>query len=209
MLPVPEIHAISRQNAECEIRLAPDVAELSAAAASYSNGGLPWSIQLRGDLVDSAILQAAADRGLTRSFNLPFMTGHLAANDMNMQPLHRASVRPVPVEDHDVYNSALAAGYEAPDQVFRGFSAPNVLGAEGMTAYLVEEDGISVATAFGALVRGLVGIFNVSTRPAYRRRGYARLATAAVLRTRMRKVPVWHSFIARLRAAAYMSRQAL
>jgi GNAT superfamily N-acetyltransferase len=160
----------------------PGAVELCASAASYSNGGFPWSVQLRGDLADSAIAQAAADRGLTKSFSLPFMTKHLEATDMKMPPLNGAGVRRVPVEDHDVYNTALAAGYEAPVQAFRGFTAPTVLGAEGMTAYLVEEGGIPVATAFSVLVRGLVGIFNVSTRPAYRRRGYARLATAAALR---------------------------
>jgi hypothetical protein len=87
-------------------------------------------------------------------------------------------------KDHDVYNSALAAGYEAPDHVFRGFSDPNVLSAQGMTAYLVEETGLSVVTSYGILVNDHVGpaYSNVATRPEYRRRGHARAATAAVLR---------------------------
>jgi GNAT superfamily N-acetyltransferase len=63
------------------------------------------------------------------------------------------------------------------------FAPPlNVLSAKGMTAYLVEEAGVPVATSFGVLVNGHVGVFNISTRPPYRRRGYARAATTAVLR---------------------------
>jgi ribosomal protein S18 acetylase RimI-like enzyme len=160
----------------------PDLAELSEFATSCRNEGLPWSIQLRADPADSVIAQVAAAHGLSRSFTLPFMTRHLNADDTNASPLDRISIRRVPAEDHETYNSALAAGYEAPEQVFRGFSAPDVLSAEGMTAYLVEEDGVPVATSFGVLVNGHVGIFNISTRPAYRRRGYARAATTAVLR---------------------------
>jgi ribosomal protein S18 acetylase RimI-like enzyme len=173
---------VSVLNAVISTSREPDVEELCAFAASYSNEGLPWSIQLRGVPVNSAIAQVAADRGLTNSFTLPFMTKHLDADDTNALPLDKIIVRRVPAEDHETYNGALAAGYEAPDQVFRGFSAPNVLSAEGMTAYLVEEDGTPVATSFGVLVDGHVGVFNISTRPAYRRRGYARAATTAALR---------------------------
>ena len=173
---------VSVLNAVISTTRKPDIAELSAFAASYSNDGLPWSIQLRANPVPSVIAQVAANRGLTKSFILPFMIKHLEADDTNATPLDKISVRRVPAEDHDTYNSALAAGYEAPDQVFRGFSAPNVLSAKGMTAYLVEEDGTPVATSFGVLANGHVGVFNISTRPAYRRRGYARAATTAVLR---------------------------
>jgi len=173
---------VSVLNAVISTTREPDVAELCAFAASYSNGGLPWSIQLRDILSFPTIVQVANDRGLTKSFRMPFLIKHLGIDDMNIPTIDTISIRRVPMEDHDVYNSTLAAGYEAPDHVFRGFSAPNVLSAQGMTAYLVEEAGIPVATSFGVLVNDHVGVFNVSTRPAYRRRGYARAATAAVLR---------------------------
>jgi N-acetylglutamate synthase len=160
----------------------PDVTELSAFAASYRNDTLPWSIQLRGDRAHPAIEQVAAARGLTKAFILPFMVKQVGEGDMNMPTKGTMSVRRVPKEDHDVYNSVLAAGFEAPEHIFRGFSAPNVMSAEGMSAYLVEEAGIPVATSFGVLVNDHVGVFNIATPPAYRRRGYARTAIAAVLR---------------------------
>lgn len=175
-VPVSVLNAVITTSRE------PDVEEFSAFAESYNDEGLPWSIQLRGSPVSPAFAQIAAGRGLTDSFALPFMTKHLDAGETNFPPLGKMSVRRVPAEDHETYNRALAPGYEAPDQVFRGFSAPDVLSAEGMTAYLVEEDGSPVATSFGVVVNGHVGVFNISTHPAYRRRGYARAATAAVLR---------------------------
>ena len=160
----------------------PDVTELSAFAASYANDTLPWSIQLRGDRDHPAIAKVAAERGLTKTFTLPFMVKRLGESAMSVPASATMSVRRVPKEDHDVYNRVLAAGFEAPEHIFRGFSAPNVLSAQGMTAYLVEEAGTPVATAFGARVNDYVGVFNIATPPPYRLRGYARAATAAVLR---------------------------
>lgn len=161
---------------------APDVTELSSFAASYDNEALRWSIQLRSAPVNFSIAQIAADRGLTESFTLPFMVKHLDADDTGAWPLDNIIVRRVAAEDHDAYNAALASGFEVPNEACRGFSAPHILNAKGMSAFLVEEDGTPVATSFGIIANGQVGLFNISTRPAYRRRGYARAATAAVLR---------------------------
>jgi ribosomal protein S18 acetylase RimI-like enzyme len=46
-----------------------------------------------------------------------------------------------------------------------------------MRAYLVELEGVRVATSFGVLVDDLVGVFNIAVPPQYRRRGYGRAAT--------------------------------
>jgi N-acetylglutamate synthase len=159
----------------------PDVPELCSLAASYDNEALPWSIQVRSAPVNSGIAQVAADRGLTASFTLPFMIKHLDADDASTPLLDNIIVRRVAAQDHDTYNTALASGFEAPGEACRGFSAPRILSAKGMTAFLVEEDGIPVATSFGIAAHGHVGVFNISTLPAYRRRGYARAATIAVL----------------------------
>ncbi len=174
--PVPILNGVISATRE------PDVAELHALATAYRDEGRPWSIQLRGDTRYRAIDQVASERGLNRTFTLPFMTKRLGSSDLGVPTIELASVRQVYAEDHELYNAALAAGYEAPEHVFRGFSSPAVLSARGMSAFVVEEMGVPVATSFGAFVNGQVGVFNISTRPLSRRRGYARLATAAVLR---------------------------
>ncbi|MFM0075897.1 GNAT family N-acetyltransferase [Paraburkholderia sediminicola] len=154
---------------------------MSSLAASYDNEALPWSIQLRSAPVNSGIAQIAADRGLTVSFTLPFMIKHLGADNGRALLPGNIIVRRVPAQDRDTYNTALASGFEAPGEACKGFSAPHILSAKGMTAFLVEESGIPVATSFRIAVNGHVGVFNISTLPAYRRRGYARAATIAVL----------------------------
>jgi GNAT superfamily N-acetyltransferase len=58
----------------------------------------------------------------------------------------------------------------------------DVMDHVSMRAYLVEVEGVPVATSFGVLVDDLVGVFNIAVPPPYRRRGYGRAATAAVLR---------------------------
>jgi GNAT superfamily N-acetyltransferase len=160
----------------------PDMTELSSFAASYSKSTLPWSIQVRSEGSNASVAQTAAEHGLTKSFEQPFMLKHLREGDAAMRMHGNASVRQVPKEEHQIYNQVLAAGCEAPEHVFHKVTAPEVLGARGMSAYLVEEAGIPVATSFGVLAGDYVGVFNIATPPAYRLRGYARMATAAVLR---------------------------
>jgi ribosomal protein S18 acetylase RimI-like enzyme len=169
-------------NAVISMTRQPDIAEVSAFAAILAAAGLPWSIQVRSDSFYPDIAEVATKYGLTKSFRKPFMIKQMD-NDELTSPINQTiDVRRVPKEDHDVYNSVLAAGYEAPEHVFRGFSAPKVLNGHGMTAYMAEDSETPVATSFGALVDHHVGVFNVATRPAYRRRGAARAATAKVLK---------------------------
>jgi hypothetical protein len=175
-IPVPTLNGVISPTRQT------DVAEMHELAARYRDEGRPWSIQLRGDTRYPAIEQVAVERGLNRSFTLPFMTRRLGSGDLNVPAIELASVRQIHAKDHALYNAALAAGYQAPEHVFRGFSSPAVLSAPGMSAFVVEEMGIPVATSFGCFANDQVGVFNISTRPISRRRGYARLATAAVLR---------------------------
>jgi ribosomal protein S18 acetylase RimI-like enzyme len=47
--------------------------------------------------------------------------------------------------------------------------------------YLARQDGVAVATALGFVVDGVVGIYNVATRPEHRGRGAGSAVTAAAL----------------------------
>lgn len=160
----------------------PHLDELASMVANYSGTDAPWSIQLRHSRSEPSVERLAADRGLKNSFPLPFMIKTLSAQDLQVTQLPSMEVRAVPMEDGEAYKEALAAGYEAPTAIFERFSTARVLSAPGMKAYLVYEDGVPVSTSFGVIRDGHVGVFNISTRPTHRLRGYARAATQAVLR---------------------------
>jgi ribosomal protein S18 acetylase RimI-like enzyme len=87
-------------------------------------------------------------------------------------------VRRVWGDENNLYRTA---GYEGPEEAFSVFATPSVMEHTSMRGYLAESGGVPVATSFGVLVDDLVGVFNIAVPPQYRRRGYGRGATAAVL----------------------------
>jgi GNAT superfamily N-acetyltransferase len=142
---------------------------------------LPWSIQVRGDQPSPTIVSLATECGRSRQISLPFMIRQLEEApqyEVDREPLH---VRRATIEDCSTYQVAMAAGFEGPVELFSPFSSPSVLGAPRMTTWLAEEQGIAVGTGFGVLIGNWVGIFNITTHPDYRRRGYGRAIIKTVL----------------------------
>jgi predicted GNAT family acetyltransferase len=66
--------------------------------------------------------------------------------------------------------------------VLAGLITPVVLGLPQVRGYVGEVGGEPVVTAMSVTLEQGVGIFNVATPPAYRRRGYGAAATARALR---------------------------
>ncbi|MET7648027.1 hypothetical protein ABZS83_31245 [Streptomyces sp. NPDC005426] len=91
-------------------------------------------------------------------------------------------VRRATGSDHKALSTALAAGFGVPQHVFTEVASPTVMAAAGMTAYLAENEGTAVATGTAAVFQDCVGLFNISTPPLFRRRGYARAMTERILR---------------------------
>ena len=58
---------------------------------------------------------------------------------------------------------------------------PEVLAAPGLTAYVGRVDGEPCCAGLGSVDRGHVGVFNIATPPAHRRRGFGRAVTARVV----------------------------
>jgi N-acetylglutamate synthase len=154
-----------------------DPEEIAAFAGSPRPAGLPWSLQVRGAAEADKIAPIAAVHKLDQRTTLPFMLKDLTGLDEVT-----GEVRRVSGAERDLYRRALAAGFEAPEHIFEGFTAPALLDHPATRSYVVEVAGEVVATSFGVLVDDLVGVFNIAVPPEHRRRGYGRLATAAVLR---------------------------
>jgi N-acetylglutamate synthase len=159
----------------------PDLDEIDAFAASFSESTLPWSIQIRSEASRDAVAEIARRYGLTRSYPQPFMTRRLEGIELSMPVSGNATVRRISEDEHQTYRRVVTAGFGTHERIFADLTRREVIGEKGMSAYLVEEAGKPVATSFGALMGKCVGVFNISTVPGSRRRGYARMATTAVL----------------------------
>ncbi|MFF4622805.1 GNAT family N-acetyltransferase [Nonomuraea jabiensis] len=158
-----------------------DAEEVAAFASSPRLASVAWSVQVRGEEVDTRIVRTAADHGLLQRMTLPFMLRKLSGDDMRGSNPDGLVVRRISAGEGDLYRTTMAAGYEGPAEIFSVFSVPSLIEHPSMRAYLGEVESVPVATSFGVLVDDLVGVFNIAVPPSHRRHGYGRAATAAVL----------------------------
>jgi ribosomal protein S18 acetylase RimI-like enzyme len=171
-LPLPTLNGVfvsSRQ---------PDAGEVAEFARAMQGQDVPWCIQVRGEPT-AEILEIAESHGLNGRHALPLMV-------RQAEPVPAPgpyTVRTLDGKDSEVFAEVLAAGFEAPLEVMAAFAAPALLEAPWATGYLVENgEGEPVATGYGLRSGEHIGVFNISTPPRQRRRGYGRAATEAVMR---------------------------
>jgi ribosomal protein S18 acetylase RimI-like enzyme len=157
----------------------PDIDEMASLAQAFTDLNLPWCIQAR-TTPDAELLQVAAEHGLTRRHQVPFMA--CAPESVIYRAEPAIAVRSITGAEARPYVIALAAGFESPIGLFGDAFTGPVLDSEGLTAYVVEADGQPVATGLGTLVGGQLGLFNISTRPAHRGLGYGRAITEKAMR---------------------------
>jgi ribosomal protein S18 acetylase RimI-like enzyme len=84
------------------------------------------------------------------------------------------------VEDEaalDRYRQVAAQGFEMPEELATSLITPALLDVSGFESYLGSIDGEPVATASLYSAGGTAGIYNVSTLPAHRRRGFGEALT--------------------------------
>jgi GNAT superfamily N-acetyltransferase len=94
-------------------------------------------------------------------------------------------------ERASVHAELAAAGFEAPVEDFRRLMTPEVLGAPGVSTYVGEVDGEPVATGVGVQLGDHIGVFNVASLPAHRRRGYGAAITGHVVRDGLLHGAAW------------------
>ena len=160
----------------------PELGEVDAFAKELSATGMPWSIQVRGE-VGPALRDLAARHGRTSTSTTPLLVwdAELLPTLPTLIP-EGATVRKVPGTESDVLATALAAGFDMPKEIADAFSLPALLDTPGMTAFVLDLHGEPVATGFNALVGDQVGMFNGSVPPRHRRHGYYRALVTARLR---------------------------
>ncbi|MFJ4784397.1 GNAT family N-acetyltransferase [Streptomyces sp. NPDC088794] len=159
----------------------PSADEIAALAASESPWELPWSIHVRG-VPTPPVTALAARHGLTRLTREPLMVRHPDQGPPPEPEIDSLVVRPVSGDELDLYAATLADGFEAPRDLFGLLTDPSLAKIDGMTFYLAELDGVPVGTGMAAVSGELTGLFNITTLPAHRRRGYGRAITLEMVR---------------------------
>ncbi|MEV4495705.1 GNAT family N-acetyltransferase [Micromonospora arborensis] len=163
----------------------PDAAEIAALAevADRESGPAPWSIRLRGE-PGPEIMETATRYGLTTTSKQPFMLVSLDGyGPTRPEPVSEVRVRRLSGDEAAIFAAVLSAGFGAPPEMISAIYMPAVLDRAGTSAYVAENDrGEAVSAGVAFLNDQYLGLANISTVPAFQRRGYGRALTEAMLR---------------------------
>ncbi|MER6535831.1 GNAT family N-acetyltransferase [Streptomyces sp. 900105755] len=174
--PIAALNAIISPNLE------PNANEIMALAAEGSPWELPWSIHVRG-VPDPLVAEVAARHGLTHFEREPLMIRHSDQGLPGEPAVDGLRIRAVPGDELGLCARTMAEGFEAPHEMFHVLADPSLAKIDGMTFYLAELDGVPVGTGLTATSGDLTGLFNITTLPGYRRRGFGRAITLEMVRS--------------------------
>jgi hypothetical protein len=159
-------------------RINPDPPTVAALLDRVAATGLPHCLQLRPG-GSPALAGLAMMRGMSREEqDDPLMVMEDLA--MPGRPHHIAglTIRQLHPEEAPLHVRVAAAGFEIPQEPFRQMITPSMLRLPGVRCYLGEASGHPVTTGIGVTLGAFIGIFNIATPPAHRRRGYGAAVTA-------------------------------
>lgn len=146
------------------------------AAASYF-AGLPFSVMFSEDDVELAL--ACENAGLRLVETIPGMA---------LTPLPHVTVDPrLTIEPltHDLLPTFLdvfCESFDIPPELGRRMATPDYVDLEGSfdVVAFVDHHPVAVGSTFESM--GVVGVYNIGTRPAYRGNGFGETVTWSVIR---------------------------
>ena len=151
--------------------------------------GLPHCLQLRPG-GSPALSRLAMNLGMSRDEDdVPLMV--LEDPSRLGQRVDGLVVRQLQPGEAELHVRVAAAGFEAPQELFRQLVTPATLGLPEVRCYVGEADGRLVTTGIGVTLGTFVGIFNVATPPADRGRGYGTALTARAVTDGLSAGAMW------------------
>lgn len=138
---------------------------------------LPYCLQVRPTAAEQLADEIVA-REMAREDDIPLMVLERPQAVATERLADELLIRRVTPSEASAHARLAAAGFEAPVEPFLQLMTPAVLAAAGVRCYLGEVDAQPVTTGIGVTLGPYVGIFNIATPPACRRRGYGAAVTA-------------------------------
>jgi GNAT superfamily N-acetyltransferase len=157
---------------------------LRTAIAAVRERTPTWVANLRVG-IDDRFLAVVHELGLVPLSLDPWMPG------MAMWPLPASPMVPVP-GDHEIrritdaagladHVIAAAAGFGMPAEWLEGLMGEAILDDPGASVYVGYTDGVPVTTGLGVVTGRTIGVYNISTVPEARQRGYGAAMTMRVV----------------------------
>lgn len=175
MVPLPTLNGVWTDGVDA------DQTVVAALLARLASQGIPHCLQLR-PACDVTLTETASARGMVRDAEIPLMISHDPPGLEHDGPAELI-IRTLLPGEAPRHAAVAAAGFEdATDEHFRQLIPADLLGLPGVCCYLGEVDGEPVTTGLRVTRDDAVGIFNVATPPAWRRRGYGAAVTARAVR---------------------------
>jgi GNAT superfamily N-acetyltransferase len=139
--------------------------------------GLPHCLQARPS-VAQGLGGFASARGMAVSEDVPLMVLEELSELSLEQDVSELSIRELSAAEAELHARTAAAGFEIPAEPFVKLLTPSTLSHPGVQCYVGTIEGEPVTTGLGFRSGAYVGIFNIATLPAFRRRGYGAAITA-------------------------------
>jgi N-acetylglutamate synthase len=138
--------------------------------------GLRHCLQLRPG-ANPVLAQLAAGLSMSPGRAIPLMVMEQPRNLGGPSAGGELTIRQLSPDGAHLHAEVSAAGFEAPEELFRQLMTSDVLRLPGLRCYVGETDGQAVTTGVGLTLGGSVAVFNIATPPAHRRHGYGTALT--------------------------------
>jgi N-acetylglutamate synthase len=167
-----------------------DMPVLSSLLDRVAATGLPYCLQARPS-AGRKLAGFAADRGMTISEDIPLMVMEDIAGLSPERELSELVIRELAPAEAELHARTAAAGFETPPEPFVQLLTASTLSHPGVRSYVGEVEGEPVTTGLGFTFGTYVGIFNIATLPASRRRGYGAAITARAVSDGLASGAAW------------------